>query len=75
MADNREPQPSSYVLPPPASSSPDASYKHSRVTSTVAQNFAADLDSMFGLSGGGGIGALSQTVEEKYNISFSAHTT
>lgn len=41
--------------------------KHSRVTSTVAQSFAADLDSMFGLSSGGtGVDALSQNVEDKY---------
>lgn len=41
--------------------------RHSRVTSTVAQSFAADLDSMFGLGMGtsGGIDTLSQTVEEK----------
>lgn len=45
------------------------SFKHSRVTSTVAQSFAADLDSMFGLGMGhssGGLDTLSQTVEEKY---------
>jgi hypothetical protein len=36
------------------------------VTSTVAQSFAADLDSMFGLGmGTGGLDSLSQTVEEK----------
>ncbi|KAK3056890.1 hypothetical protein LTR09_001928 [Extremus antarcticus] len=63
MAENRNPQPSSYVQ-----SSPGNGYKHSRVTSTVAQSFAADLDSMFGLSTGGpsgGLETLSQTVEEK----------
>jgi len=61
------------------SSSPGS--KHSRVTSTVAQSFAADLDSMFGLSMGGGsnnsnrstaesggVEVLSQTVEEKYEL-------
>ena len=57
-------RPESYVLPPPAQSN---AYKHSRVTSTVAQSFAADLDSMFGLGMGssGGLDSLSQTVEEK----------
>jgi hypothetical protein len=54
-------RPESYVLPPLAQTS-----KHSRTTSTVAQSFAADLDSMFGLGmGAGGIDTLSQTVEEK----------
>lgn len=73
----------SYVPPPSSSSTTTSSSsappatKHSRVTSTVAQSFAADLDSMFGLSasgarGGGGPAAaadvdlLSQNVEEKY---------
>ncbi len=73
MAENRNPQPSSYVQ-----SSPGNGYKHSRVTSTVAQSFAADLDSMFGLSTGGpsgGLETLSQTVEEKYNISLPLITT
>lgn len=70
MADKEErthmAQPESYVPPPAAQSNPNASYKHSRVTSTVAQSFAADLDSMFGLGmGSGGIDSLSQTVEEK----------
>ena len=69
MADNQELKPSSYVPPPAASSNSHAGYKHSRVTSTVAQSFAADLDSMFGLSGGGGLETLSQTVEEKYAVS------
>jgi hypothetical protein len=57
-------RPESYVLPPPAQSN---AYKHSRVTSTVAQSFAADLDSMFGLGMGtsDGLDSLSQTVEEK----------
>ena len=53
----------SYV---PSSQAQRNAYKHSRVTSTVAQSFAADLDSMFGLGmGTGGIDSLSQTVEEK----------
>ena len=53
-------RPESYVSQPPTQ------YKHSRVTSTVAQSFAADLDSMFGLGmGTGGLDSLSQTVEEK----------
>ena len=60
-------QPESYAPP----SSGQTNSKHSRVTSTVAQSFADDLDSMFGLSGGrsggrgGGVDTLSQTVEEK----------
>ena len=41
-------------------------HKHSQTTSRAAQNFAADLDSMFGLSGG--TAALSQHVEEKYGV-------
>ena len=53
----RRPEP--YVL----SSSGETS-RHSRATSTVAQSFAADLDSMFGLSGN--VDVLSQTVEEKF---------
>jgi hypothetical protein len=71
MAEDQRTQPSSYVQ----SSSGTGSYKHSRVTSRVAQSFAADLDSMFGLDtgssssvrtgGGGGIDTLAQTVEEK----------
>ena len=56
-------RPESYVTQPPAQSN---TFKHSRVTSTVAQSFAADLDSMFGLGmGTGGLDSLSQTVEEK----------
>ena len=55
-------RPESYVLPPPGERS-----RHSRVTSTVAQSFAADLDAMFGLGmgTGGGVDDLHQTVEEK----------
>ena len=47
---------------------PGQTAKHARATSTVAQSFANDLDSMFGLgmkSGSGGLETLSQTVEEK----------
>ena len=56
-------QPESYVLPQQGQS---GGSRHSRMTSTVAQSFAADLDSMFGLGmGSGGIDTLSQTVEEK----------
>jgi hypothetical protein len=56
-------RPESYVPSSPAQAN---AYKHSRVTSTVAQSFAADLDSMFGLGmGTGGLDSLSQTVEEK----------
>ena len=62
----------SYVPPSTAPSQETASTsKHSRVTSTVARSFAADLDSMFGLStggagaGGGGVDMLSQNVEER----------
>ena len=57
-------RPESYVLP---RASGESYSKHSRVTSTVAQSFAADLDSMFGLGmgTGSGIDDLSQTVEEK----------
>ena len=59
---NRLARPESYVLS--QQSEPNV-YTHSRVTSTVAQSFAADLDSMFGLSSSGGLDSLSQTVEEK----------
>lgn len=56
-------RPEAYVR---SSSAQTNTYKHSRVTSTVAQSFAADLDSMFGLGmGTGGLDSLSQTVEEK----------
>ena len=55
-------RPQSYVLPLPHS---DGTSKHSRATSTVAQSFATDLDSIFGLSNSGGLATLSQTVEEK----------
>ncbi|KAK5175019.1 uncharacterized protein LTR77_000155 [Saxophila tyrrhenica] len=51
MAENTNPPPSSYVPPPPSGS--NGTSKHSRVTSTVAQSFADDLDSMFGLGMGG----------------------
>ena len=54
-------RPESYVLPPLAQTS-----KHSRTTSTIAQSFAGELDSLFGLGmGSGGIDGLSQNVEEK----------
>ncbi|KAK3681543.1 hypothetical protein LTR37_020851 [Vermiconidia calcicola] len=48
-------------------SAQNSSYKHSRMTSTVAQSFAGELDSMFGLGmgTGAGIDTLSQTVEQK----------
>lgn len=37
--------------------------------STIAQNFAADLDSMFGLSdGSSGVENLHKTVSEKYDL-------
>ena len=72
MAEDRQPNipQQSYVSPSLGHSSggSGSSYKHSRVTSTVAQSFAADLDSMFGLgmgNSGGGLDTLSQTVEEK----------
>ena len=40
------------------------------MTSTVAQSFAGELDSMFGLGmgTGAGIDTLSQTVEQKYAV-------
>lgn len=41
--------------------------KYSQSISIVAQSFADDLDSVFGLSAG--IATLSQTVEEKYDTS------
>ena len=58
----------SYVSSLPTTSPRDRS-KHSRATSTVAQSFAADLDSMFGLTAGSGdMHRLHQTVEEKYSF-------
>ncbi|KAF2172539.1 hypothetical protein M409DRAFT_17770 [Zasmidium cellare ATCC 36951] len=38
---------------------------NTRPESTIAQNFAADLDSMFGLNAPPGVDNLSRTVEEK----------
>lgn len=44
--------------------------------STIAQNFAADLDSMFGLSdGSSGVENLHKTVSEKYDFSFANSTS
>ena len=59
-ASNMEREDQSTLVPPEQTS------KHARATSTVAQSFANDLDSMFGLGmNTGGIDTLSQTVEEK----------
>lgn len=78
MADEEQPRlnQQSYVPPAQEQSTGSGTYKHSRVTSTVAQSFAADLDSMFGLGmghSGGGLDTLSQTVEEKYETPKTAY--
>ncbi|CAK3988542.1 Hypothetical predicted protein [Lecanosticta acicola] len=49
---------------------------NTRPESTIAQNFAADLDSMFGLSSGSdGVDTLHKTVEEKKQTVTSGEAT
>lgn len=62
----RQTQPESYV--PPQHSN---TIKHSRAVSTVAQSFAADLDSMFGKTDSCGVEATTQHLTNILYLSFA----